>query len=182
MTEAHTDAKEVAYDTEEQIYTGILSMLKEAGDNITTDGDKLGQDPLFNGDNELWIKFANSLRLKIALRISEGFPTLAETHAREVMGNESMLISSNAENAFLSWGTEEENWSFNYEGYIHDGRWESGLADIKMNNFFMLFMKTYKDPRVEAFADPSREPYLLVDTLYESGTSGPLVVVLEFTL
>jgi hypothetical protein len=177
MSQAHTDVSSVAYDTEEQIYTSILNMLKEAGDNITTSGDKLGQDPLFNGDNELWIKFANSLRLKVALRISEGFPTLAETHAREVMGNEDMLISSNAENALLSWGPEEENWSFNYDGYIHDGRWESGLADIKMNHFFMLFMKTYKDPRMEAFANPSREPYKLVDSLYESGTSGPIVAV-----
>ncbi|MFC2116133.1 SusD/RagB family nutrient-binding outer membrane lipoprotein, partial [Bacteroidota bacterium] len=98
-------------------------------------------------------------------------------HVKEVMSNEGMLISSNADNAFLSWGMEEENWSYNYEDYIHDGRWASGLGDNKMNHFFMLFMKTYMDPRVEAFADPSREPFKLVDTLYESGTSGPQVVV-----
>lgn len=176
MSQAISEAKEVAYDTEEQIYTSILDMLKEAGDNITIGGDSWGQDPLFHGDNTLWIRFANSLRLKIALRISEGFPSLAETHAREVMGNEDMLLSSNAENVFLSWGTDEENWSFNYEDYVHSGKYDF-FMDIKVNHFFMLFMKTYKDPRIEAFADPSNEPYQLIDTLYESGTSGPQVIV-----
>ncbi len=87
-----------------------------------------------------------------------------------------MLISSNAENAYLSWGTEEENWSFNYEGYVHNGIYEI-FKDIKVNHFFMLFMKKYKDPRLEAFADPSFEPYMLIDTLYEAGTSGPQVAV-----
>jgi len=176
MSQALRDATSVPYDTEEEIYASILDMLKEAGENITTGGDKWGQDPLFDGDNELWIKFANTLRLKIALRISEGFPTLAETHVREVMGNESMLLSSNEENAFLSWGTEEENWSYNYEEYIFSGRYLT-FYDIKVNNFFMLFMKTYKDPRIDAFADESSIPYQIIDTLYQSGTSGPQVAV-----
>ena len=176
MSQANGDETSVPYDTEEEIYTSILSMLKDAGDNITIDGDKWGQDALYDGDNTLWIKFANTLRLKIALRISEGFPALAETHVREVMSNEGMLISSNAENAFLSWGTEEENWSFNFGEYVHSGVWARG-EDIKVNDFFMLFMKTYKDPRIEAFADPSVIPYKIVDTLYESGTSGTQVVV-----
>ena len=176
MSQANGEATRVPYDTEEEIYTSILGMLKDAGENITTDGDKWGQDPLFAGDNTLWIKFANTLRLKIALRISAGFPALAETHVREVMNDENMLISSNAENAFLSWGTEEENWSFNFEDYVHSGVWARG-EDIKVNDFFMLFMKTYKDPRVEAFADPSFEPYLIVDTLYKSRTSDTQVVV-----
>ena len=176
MSQANGDATEVPYDTEEQIYSSILDMLKEAAEGIDPGGDKWGQDPLFDGDNTLWIKFANTLRLKIALRISTGFPSLAETHVREVMSNESMLLSSNAENAFLSWGTDEENWSFNYDGYVHSGDYAK-FKDIKVNHFFMLFMKTYKDPRIEAFADPSFEPYQLIDTLYESGTSGPMVAV-----
>jgi len=176
MSQANGNEKSVAYDSEEQIYTSILGMLKDASANITADGDKLGQDPLFDGDIDLWIKFANTLRLKIALRISEGFPALAETHVREVMGDESTLISSNADNAFLSWGMEEENWSFNYNDYVHSGRYDQ-FVDIKVNHFFMLFMKTYKDPRLEAFADPSFEPYKIVDSLYLSGTSGPMVAV-----
>jgi len=176
MSQANGDATRVPYDTEEEIYTSILGMLKDAGDNITADGDKWGQDPLYKGNNTLWIKFANTLRMKIALRISVGFPTLAETHVREVMNDENMLISSNAENAFLSWGTKDENWSFNFEEYVHSGVWERG-EDIKVNDFFMLFMKTYRDPRIAAFADVSREPYKIVDTLFQSGTSGPQVAV-----
>jgi len=39
MSQANGEATEVPYDTEEQIYTNILGMLKEAGENITTGGD-----------------------------------------------------------------------------------------------------------------------------------------------
>ena len=74
MSEALSTNTSVGYDSEEQVLTAILDMLKEAGQTIIPDGDKLGKDPVFNGNNDLWIKFANTLRLKIALRISEGFP------------------------------------------------------------------------------------------------------------
>lgn len=66
------------------------------------------QDPVFNGDNTKWIKFANSLRLKIALRISEGFPALAQQHGSEAMANENNLLSENLDNVALKWGLEEE--------------------------------------------------------------------------
>ncbi len=49
MSQANSDAKEVSYDTEEQVYTSILGMLKEAGEGISTDGDRWGQDPLLTG-------------------------------------------------------------------------------------------------------------------------------------
>ena len=93
------------YTSEEAIYIAILDMLKAAGEGITVTGDKLITDPVFNGNNLMWKKFANTLRLKIALRISEGFPTLAQKHGAEVMANEAGLISSNTENIALKWET-----------------------------------------------------------------------------
>ena len=82
-----------AYNSEELIYTDILAELKSAFENLDISGDTLAQDPIFNGDLTKWKKFANSLRLKIALRISEGFPALAEQHGSDAMANEGSLIS-----------------------------------------------------------------------------------------
>ncbi|MEQ9286130.1 MAG: SusD/RagB family nutrient-binding outer membrane lipoprotein [Cyclobacteriaceae bacterium] len=175
MKSALGTATEVPYDSEEAVYTEILTLLKEAGDNIDVAGDKLSQDAVFAGDNTKWIKFANSLRLKIALRISGAFPTLSETHVREVMSDESMLISNNGDNATISWGQDEENWSYPYRRFVT-------VADAaqfpKMNHTFMLYMKTYQDPRVTVFSDPASQPRLFLDSLYESeGSTNKVAVV-----
>ena len=89
--EALSGASSARYDSEELIYTSILSELEEASNNINPSGDVLSEDPIFNGDLVKWKKFANTLRLKIALRISEGFPSLAQQHGSDAMVNETTL-------------------------------------------------------------------------------------------
>ena len=57
------------YDSQEAIYDKLLSLLEEANNkidlNTTVNGDRL-----FDGDMMRWKKFANSLRLRMLLRIS----------------------------------------------------------------------------------------------------------------
>jgi hypothetical protein len=166
------------YTSEEAIYISILDMLKAAGDGIdvSVTGDKLSKDPVFNGNNLMWKKFANTLRLKIALRISEGFPALAQKHGAEVMANEAGLISSNTENVAMKWETILENWSFNYNRYVNVPAAEDVVP--YMNFHYILNMKTYYDPRLKILAEPSTNPILINDTLTKSGsTIGQKVVV-----
>jgi len=165
----------VPYNTEEEVYVGILNMLKEAGDNLNTTGDKLGVDPVYGGDNAKWKKFANSLRLKIALRISTGFPALAEQHAREVMAKENDMINTNLDNCTLKWGTNQENWSFNYRTYVY----VTVLPSIYpyTNHHFILNLKSYEDPRLQAMVEPANKPLIIRDSLYASGNTKPKVLV-----
>jgi hypothetical protein len=58
-----------AYDTQESIYTAMLDNLRQAGELINMD-DRLNGDILYDGDMLKWKKFANSLRLRMLLRIS----------------------------------------------------------------------------------------------------------------
>jgi hypothetical protein len=173
--EAFNGSPAVAYNSEEEIYTGILTQLKESSEAITLDGDYLTMDPLFNGDNSKWIKFANTLRLKIALRCSSGFPDLALKHVGEVMANEDGLINSNADNVVQHWGEDEENWSFFYKQFVNLGQ----NYIPKMNHMFMLYMKSYYDPRVSVYAAPAELPYLFTDTLGVSA-SDPTHVAVQY--
>ncbi|MDG1042639.1 MAG: SusD/RagB family nutrient-binding outer membrane lipoprotein [Flavobacteriaceae bacterium] len=164
-----------AYNSEELIYTDILAELKSAFENLDFSGDTLAQDPIFNGDLTKWKKFANSLRLKIALRISEGFPTLAEQHGSDAMANEGSLISSNDENASMKWGLEQENWSFNYSRYV----FVEANDDVVpfMNLHFLLNLKTYKDPRLFKLVEPSNDPITITDVVFRSGSSTEQITV-----
>ena len=157
------------YTSEEAIYIAILDMLKAAGEGITVTGDKLTTDPVFNGNNLMWKKFANTLRLKISLRISEGFPTLAQYHGVQVMANEAGLISSNTENIAMKWETILENWSFNYNRYVNVPAQEDVVPFV--NFHYILNMKTYYDPRLKVVAEPSTNPITINDTLFKSGST-----------
>lgn len=64
-----------AYDSQESIYTGaggIMDILEQAVNIMDADAgvQRLGGDILFDGDLDGWIRFANSLRIKGAMRIS----------------------------------------------------------------------------------------------------------------
>ncbi|WP_319589314.1 SusD/RagB family nutrient-binding outer membrane lipoprotein [uncultured Draconibacterium sp.] len=175
LSDAFGDGTTVSYDSEEAVYEAVLNMLKEASETIDPAGDRLGLDPVFNGDNNMWIKFANSLRLKIALRISVGFPQLAQEHGPAVMSNESGLISSNNENIYMQWGAESETWSYNYNRYVFSNLGQARPPFI--NDNFLLNLKTYKDPRMSVLAEPNKELFYFVDTMLASGSTTDTVLV-----
>ncbi len=182
-TDAINGLKNPTYGSEELIYTGVLEDLKEAGENIDLDGDSLLQDPVFNGDLLKWIKFANTLRLKIALRISDedddghqqGFPDLAQLHGSEVMQNESLLLTSNDDNIALKWEANAENWSYNYNRYVFLQPNEDVLPYV--NFHFLLNLKTYHDPRLFKIIEPSSNPIIVRDRVYASGSDSELIYV-----
>ncbi len=80
------------FDKQQDIYTGILADLKTVSTNLKT--FTLGtsaiqqsfkqQDILFAGDVVKWRVFVNSLRLRLAMRISVANPTLAKSTIQEV--------------------------------------------------------------------------------------------------
>lgn len=174
MKEAGSGDASVKYDTEEEIYTEILDMLKNSAAALDPEGDSYYDDPLYDGDVNKWIKFANTLRLKLALRASEAWPSLAEAHVREVMANEDGLIATDSEEAFLQFGTTVDDWSNFYDQIIYENRAENVPC---MNHMFMLFMKTYKDPRVESFAEPAIRPFVITEDLADAEGSATMVSV-----
>ena len=96
------------YDRQETIYPAIIALAKEVGDTFANnpgDDDISGGDLLFFGNMSKWRKFANSSRLRMAIRLSEVSPALARQHVEEILGNPSKypLIDSNDANAFFWW-------------------------------------------------------------------------------
>ena len=164
-----------SYDSEEFIYDKILSELEEAASNINISGDVLSEDPLFDGDLVKWKKFATTLRLKIALRISEGFPVLAQEHGSSAMANEGNLISSSSDNVSMKWGTSQENWSYNYSKYVFLQANDDVVPYI--NFHFLLNLKTYSDPRLYKLIEPSTQPILITDQVFKSGSQTELITV-----
>lgn len=163
MTNALTGSTSVAYDDEPEIYTALLSDLKDAADKLDKDGDYYLKDPVFPMDNghsdiEKWIKFANSLRLRLSVRICNADRSLAMQNIGEVMTDESTLMSSNDDNCIISWGDNEGTRNYYYDYFI-----------VQTNNFdkanaagegFLMHTAPYNDPRLPKFFDECHSPQM----------------------
>ena len=86
-----------AYDTQESIYTDLLSKLSQATTKLSAAGSIEG-DILYQGDAVLWAKFANSLQLRLLMYASA--KTNVATQFAQIV-SQGQIFSSNEEQAAL---------------------------------------------------------------------------------
>ena len=87
-----------AYDTQESIYKDFFKELKEAAAELDESKESYGSaDLMYQGDVEKWRKFANSLRLRLALRVRYADAALAAANISDL--EESDLIVTKSDNA-----------------------------------------------------------------------------------
>jgi len=76
------------FDSQKVIYETLLEDLKSASAALSTNADQVSlgaYETFLNNDIAKWKKFANSLRLRYAIRMYEVNKTIAQTHIREVI-------------------------------------------------------------------------------------------------
>ncbi|MCG8307942.1 MAG: SusD/RagB family nutrient-binding outer membrane lipoprotein [Cytophagales bacterium] len=91
------------YDTQQEIYQGIISDLAAANDMLSMDNGVVTGDILYNGDVLKWKKFANSLRLRCLLRISGVQETSQDIASIYSDPTKYPIFGSNDDNATLQY-------------------------------------------------------------------------------
>lgn len=86
------------YNTQEEVYDMVFRMLAQAADSIRTDGAtfplEATDDKCYGGDAAKWVRFANTLRLRLALRISNVDPERAEKEGKAALEHAGGLMQS----------------------------------------------------------------------------------------
>lgn len=103
------------YDTQEEIYTWFFKELKEAATALQQSGDKISGDVIYKGDVIKWKKFANSLRLRYAMRISDVAPEKAKQEFEDALLGDGGVFSSASDDALIKY--IEVPFSFGQESY-----------------------------------------------------------------
>jgi len=160
----------ILYDNEDTVYRQILDTLKDAVSkiNLNNTTDHLTYDVLYgHGNDQLtkWIKFANTLRLEIALTCRRNLGAYADDHIKDVMSNEANTINSESETAKLTYGNDI---STNMNPYYLKYKFNSNtLPAPVMSEAMFLYFRSYKDPRMPVYFDsvPLRNRPLVRDTL-----------------
>src|SRR6476620_887249 len=72
------------YDSQKDVYFGVLEDLKKAQALLDPSGKAIAGDVIYGGKIANWKKFANSLRLRVALRISDREPAKSKAVLDEI--------------------------------------------------------------------------------------------------
>ena len=145
----------VPYDKEDSIYYNLMDDLKSAKDSINLSGDTYPAtaDAIYAGTLINWKKFANTLRLRLAIRIANADPVKAKAVASEVLADEPNTILTSAESARSFWGTTPTTWSWLYNYDIVQSAVNASSLNV-ISESLVQYMLPYNDPRLPVYAKP----------------------------
>lgn len=133
------------FDTQKDVYTDLFKELKEAVAQMDGGAPVTG-DILFGGDMDQWKIFANTIRLVMALRISNADPAMGQAEFNSALT--AGVISDNSENIFYTYQADQNN----------DNPWEDAFEtrlDHCVSDVFVNALKAVNDPRLAVFANPA---------------------------
>lgn len=139
------------YDSQESIYMDVFSRLKNSID-VLKNSDPAdaypGADPVYDNDLHKWVRFANSFRFRLAMRVRFVDPDLSRRVIEEVMKEE--MIEENAQNFILTHSESDNSDLYNpwYDIRRH--------ANFKMSEKFVNQLKETDDPRLEVLVLPNQ--------------------------
>lgn len=140
------DSTVIPYDKQKDIYFDLFKELKEATADLSNNIDQASYgsaDVIFGGDNSKWLKFANTLRLRLAIRISDVEPAKAKEEG-EAAVNGGVMTDVTDDAYLVSAGV-------NYNGFLR----QSGWNEFRMSETMESYLVGYEDPRLSKFWQPS---------------------------
>lgn len=144
------------YDGQQAIYTRMLADLADAVSMLDASAGSFGgEDLLYGGDPAAWTRFANSLRLRLAMRISD----VAASTARPIVEalSSQPLILDNADNASLMYTTSPPYQNPFYENAAVGG---GTRDDHAVSSTLVGLMGALSDPRIAVYAEPPAQDSL----------------------
>lgn len=130
----------VPYDSQEEVYKQMLKELDEVGtvlkENLTMDAEAFRKfDDVYYGDLSKWYKYANSLKLRMAIRMAYIDPATAQQVAQDAVA--AGVLTANVDNAQMT--VEENRASMVFNGW----------SDHRVGADLICYMNGYQDPRRE---------------------------------
>ena len=136
-----------AYDDASEIYVDLIARISDAA--ATLDGSAVGftdADLIYQGEMDKWSKFANSLKLRLGMRLSEVNPDLAQSVAESAIS--AGVFTSNDDNAVVVYTGTYPNTNPLWDDLVRSGR-----SDYLPANTIVDYMNALEDPRRDDYFD-----------------------------
>ncbi len=137
------DITQPAYDPQSEIYADMLAKLEAAAAALNPANPSYGAgDVMYQGDVDQWRKLANSLMLRLGMRLVKVDPAAAQSWASKA----------------ISGGTMDSNDDIAYVPHNDASGWQNGNGQVfladgspRLSEFFVDWMVVHGDPRLEVY-------------------------------
>ena len=149
----------VPYDPQDQIYDDFFKRLAAAAavlQNHLGENHYGSYDLVYGGDVNRWLKFANSLRLRLAIRISKVDPTRAQTEGESAVAGGVMTTSVAITDPTAQTSGDDAFVQRSAKGT--DGNGLQSMSDwneFRMSATMASVLNGYQDPRLPQFFLPA---------------------------
>jgi hypothetical protein len=140
-----------AYTPQQEIYPALIDSLNTALSKIQTSAPGPSGDLIYGGDMTKWQRFANALKMRIGMRMSDANTSVARSAVESAAGN---AFQSNADNAYFEFSTSSQHRSTIFENRFVAGRNDFDVADRFVN--FLTDTYSVVDPRTPTYVDEAR--------------------------
>lgn len=133
------------YDKQQDIYKDLIKELREAVDQFDN-GTTVQGDIIFSGNTAMWKKYANSLRLMLALNMAKADPTTGKAEFAAALSHSAGVISANSDNVVINYpGGTYPNPFYNY--YEITKRFDYAVSKTMIDQ-----LSANSDPRLQSYA------------------------------
>jgi hypothetical protein len=159
------------YDPQSVIYPALLEKLKLAGELLARQEVPInaGSDLVFGGNILKWKKFSNTLRIRLAMYMSDADPAAARAILNEIINDPEAypLMESNDDNAtFKNDAIERPSVLFTLS--------KAKIEEAPFSNVFIERLISLKDPRLPIMAKPVRKVHNNPSTNVLPSNPGPV--------
>lgn len=168
-TQAGSGAINIPFDSEKDAYKAILKDLSDAVEELTskaTRGVKVmpDYDVVYEGNSTKWVKYANSLMLRLAMRLRTAndveLQQLAKQYAKQAITHSIGVMTeiSDAAGAGKGAGITLRNPIF----WIADN-----YNDARIGTSILSYLIGYADPRIGAYCEPANNECTVAITAFD---------------
>lgn len=138
------------FDDGDVIYTGLLAELDAAlakdYTSVALSATQKKTDFLFAGDMAQWTKFANTLKLKMYLRMINAKPAAAQAGINKLYADGAQFLTTNA--GIATWDGTPDNSNPFYENNV---RRLNTVTNLRASATLTSYLTSHNDPRVNTY-------------------------------
>ncbi|HEY0065986.1 MAG TPA: SusD/RagB family nutrient-binding outer membrane lipoprotein [Flavisolibacter sp.] len=132
------------YDPQSVIYDSLFRLLKDANAMIVPGA--ILHDIVYRGDMNKWKRLSNTIRMLMALRLSEVDATRASAEFNSALNADGGIMTSNADNLMFKHLADANNQNYWYGQVVNQNREWWALTETLVN-----YMNPVNDPRLAVY-------------------------------
>ncbi|RRA99739.1 SusD/RagB family nutrient-binding outer membrane lipoprotein [Larkinella rosea] len=164
------DIPQPVFDKGKDVYAGILASLKKQIDVLGAPSNPIRGDIIANGDAKQWVRIANALRIRIALRAADVQPAESKAVIEEAVKNTFTGIN---QDAFFPYNLTATTSRFPYNDV------ERPLVEFAVTSTLVDYLKSINDPRLPIYARPDDTKGTYIGKVYGTEANSPLMTMLS---